>query len=255
MQVELIRGRYLRRYKRFFADVELEDGTVVTAHCANTGSMKTLDNPGVEAWLTPHDNPKRKLPWTLTLLGLPEQAGLALVDTALPNRLVADAISDGRVPELSGYAQLRREVRVGAAGRSRMDLLLEEHGTDPRPCFIEVKNNTMASRHAGRGDFPDSRTERGQKHLRELMELAETGARVVQFFVLGRTDCHEAGVAEEIDPDYARILVEAMALGVEVLVYRVDLSPREIRLSQRCPFIAPGSPSPSSAPASSKHPS
>jgi len=229
----LIHATFLRRYQRFFADVQLDDGTVVVAHVPNTGSMRTLQTTGVDAWLTPAADPQRKLRWTLTLLGTPD-GGLALVDTGLPNRLVAEAVAAGRVPALAGYAALRREAPFGTRG-SRCDLLL----TDPArpPCYVEIKNVTMASASVTtRADFPDSPTERGRKHLAELTDLARSGTRAVQFYVLGRTDRTSVGLAQDIDPAYAAALATAQAAGVEVVCHGVDLSTSSISLTGPVPF-------------------
>jgi sugar fermentation stimulation protein A len=233
---DLVPGTFLRRYKRFFADVRLADGSVVVAHVPNTGSMRTLLNEGSPAWLTPAADSARKLRWTLTLLGTPD-GGMALIDTGLPNRLVADAVAAGRIPELAGYATCRREVAYGTRG-SRCDLWLEDP-TRP-PCVVEIKNVTMAADgKAQRADFPDSPTERGRKHLAELADCARAGQRAVQFYLLGRTDRQEVGIAHEIDPVYAAALRDALAAGVEVLCYSVTLSPGRVALEGRCAFTPP----------------
>ena len=241
MKLELTRGVFLRRYQRFFADVELASGEVVTAHCPNTGSMKTLLNPGVGAWLRWHDNPRRKLPWTLTLLGLPGR-GRVLVDTSLPNRIVEEGIRRGRVRELAGYENLRREVPYGK--RSRIDLLLEDGrgraNGRPRTCHVEIKSNTMASSvESRRSDFPDSPTERGLRHLEELTALARRGQRVVQFYLVGRTDCGRAGFAEEIHPAYAVAAGRAEEAGVEFLAYRAEIRQDRITVGRRCELEPP----------------
>lgn len=232
MRLELTRGTFLRRYKRFFADVEIDGHGTVTAHCPNTGSMKTLLEEGSDAWLRYSDDPKRKLAWTLVLLGVP--GGRALVDTSLPNRVVEEAVHAGLVPALRGYRGLRREVRYG--DRSRIDLLLEdpEDGTG-RPCYVEVKNVTMRSMSLpGRGDFPDAVTERGRKHLHELAEVAERGERAVQLFLLGRTDCTRVGIAEEIDGAYAESLRASRDRGVEVLGLRLAVGDDTLHVDGEC---------------------
>ena len=219
MQQILRPATFVRRYKRFFADARFPDGTEVTAHCPNTGTMKTLLDEGSPAWLRAADDPKRKLQESLVLLGVP--GGVALVDTALPNAIVAEGIEAGALPSLTGYDTIRREVKVGS---SRIDLLLSD-ATDGGPdCYIEVKNVTMASAHVpGRADFPDAVTERGRKHLGELGELVAAGHRAVQLFLLGRTDCASVGVADEIDPKYGETLREVVAAGVEVVVAQLAI--------------------------------
>ncbi|HEX3134761.1 MAG TPA: DNA/RNA nuclease SfsA [Planctomycetota bacterium] len=242
MELDLIRGTFLRRYKRFLADIELPAGTpggqrrLVTVHVPNTGSMKTLLTPGMDAWLRPATDPKRKLPFTLVLLGLPA-GGLAVVDTNLPNRVVADGIAAGEIPELAGYSSCRREVTYGSRS-SRIDLLLESPGRPP--CYVEVKNNTMASQATpGRSDFPDAVTERGRKHLAELSDVARGGGRAVQFYLVDRSDCERSGIAAGIDPAYAIAVHEAIAAGVEILCYRAEISPQVISVGRRCDFDSP----------------
>jgi sugar fermentation stimulation protein A len=232
MHLDLECGQFQRRYKRFFADVERSDGSVVVSHLPNTGSMASLLHDNADAYIRFDGNPKRKLQWTLTLMGT-VNGGLALVDTALPNRIVEEGILRGEVPELSGYEGLRREVRYGEQN-SRIDILLE--GADG-PCYVEVKNCTMASTtHPGRADFPDSRTARGLKHLEEMTTLARNGIRAVQFYLVSRTDCTAFGLASEVDPAYAAAALVAQDAGVEFLSYRVELTPQEVRVGVRCPL-------------------
>ena len=224
----LVKGRLLRRYKRFFADVELIDshpggpvaaldGTppVVVAHCANTGTMKTCADPGSLVWLSWNPDPKRKLQFTWELTELPG-GGLVGVNTSRPNAIVAEAIAAGRIPSLDGYAHLRREAPISR--QSRCDILLDRDGTGKDLCVIEIKNTTLRT-----GDaiaFPDAVTERGLKHLRELSGLAETGVRSVMFFLVNRPDGDVFRAAREIDPTYAGALREAIARGVEVMAWR-----------------------------------
>ena len=213
MQQVLRPATFLRRYKRFFADAQFPDGSEVTAHRPNTGTMRTLLEEGSPAWLRAANDPKRKLQESLVLLGVKD--GVALVDTALPNAIVAEAIEAEALPSLRGYNTLRREVKVGA---SRIDLLLSD-ATDGGPdCYIEVKNVTMASSTVpARADFPDAVTERGRKHLGELGELVAAGHRAVQLYLLGRTDCASVGVADEIDPKYGETLRTVVEGGVELI--------------------------------------
>lgn len=235
MDLDLVRATFLRRYQRFFADVRLADGQVVQAHVPNTGSMRSLLTPEVDAWLAPARNPARTLRWTLVLLATPD-GGLAVVDTSLPNRLVAEGIADGAIPELAGYPRRRREVPYGTRG-SRIDLLLEGGAGD---CHVEIKNVTLAAEDdPRRADFPDAVTERGRKHLQELADLARQGRRCVQFYLLDRSDRDHLGIADGIDPAYADALQGAMADGVEVLCYRADISPQRIAIGRRCGFRFP----------------
>lgn len=218
----LAEGVLLGRYKRFFADVKLKDGRVVTAHCANSGSMMGVKEPGSKVWLSPNTNPKAKLDWRWELI----EVGGALVgiNTMHPNRIVAEALEQDLIPELSGYAAARREVKYGAG--SRIDLLLE----DPGRCYVEVKNVTLRRRHLAQ--FPDAVTVRGTKHLNELIQMVKEGHRAVMLYLAQRADCQAFSVAADIDPDYARTLEKAIGAGVEVLGYQCALSPREIRLDR-----------------------
>ncbi len=232
---DFVSGLLIRRYKRFLADCRLLDGSLVTAHCPNTGSMKTLLGTNRPVRLTWHDNPRRKLPWTLTLLGVADN-GWALVDTSLPNHIVAEGIRAGVVAGLRGYDTMRREVGYGSR-RSRVDLLLsDEEGRRPS-CYVEVKNVTMASDEERRADFPDARTTRGKKHLLELADMVAAGHRAVMFYLLGRTDRDHVGIASGIDPDYAETLRAVMARGVEVLCHRLVVDGPDLTLGPECPFV------------------
>lgn len=221
-------GRLIRRYKRFLADVLLDSGETVTAHCPNSGSMKGCNLPGSPVYLSVSSNPKRKYPHTWELV---ESDGVwAGINTALPNRIVHEAIAAGEVPELAGYDAIRPEVPYGTG--SRIDLLLT--GQRP-PCYVEVKNVTLME--GGRALFPDAVTTRGQKHLRELMEVVRSGGRGVIFFLVQRGDTASVAPADGIDPEYGRLLRLAVANGVESLAYQAEVSPAEICLCRRLPVI------------------
>ncbi len=229
----LVSGRLLRRYKRFLADVRLTDGTEVTAHCMNPGSMKGLVAPDSPVWLTPHDDPKRKLQWTWQVASEgDERVG---VNTNLPNGLVAAAIEAGAIPSLAGYTSHRREVRYGSE-RSRIDLLAEGHPEDPRPCYIEIKSVTLAV--DGVAMFPDAVTKRGLKHLRELERVVDAGGRAVMFYLIQRGDCARFAPAAHIDPDYAQGVVHARAAGVEALAWSAEISAEAIALASPVGFEA-----------------
>jgi len=219
----LVAGNLLRRYKRFLADVRLADGREVTAHCMNPGSMKGLVAEGSPVWLTPHDDPKRKLQWTWQIATEGEvRVG---VNTGLPNDLVTAAVEAGAVEGLSGYTSHRREVTYGTE-RSRIDLLAEGHPDDPRPCYIEVKSVTLAV--DGVAMFPDAVTKRGLKHLRELERMVAGGDRAVMLYLVQRSDCEAFAPAEHIDPAYAQGLRDAVAAGVEVEVWTAEVSPEGV---------------------------
>ncbi|MDD5295340.1 MAG: DNA/RNA nuclease SfsA [Rhodocyclaceae bacterium] len=232
----LTEGRLLRRYKRFLADVELGDGSVVTAHCANTGSMLGCAEPGSRVWLSLSQNPKRKLAWTWELV---EVAGFPVgIHTGRSNALAREAIEAGLVPELAGYPRIRAEVPYGGADgkRSRIDLLLE---ADHRPpCWVEVKNVTAAVAD-GIALFPDAVTLRGQKHLVEMMDRVAAGERAALFFCVQRDDVREVRPADGIDPEYGRLLRGALAAGVECCALAAAPTPQGIRLCRRLPVVCP----------------
>lgn len=226
----LARGLLLRRYKRFLADIALENGEIITIHCPNTGSMKNCWAEETPCWYSDSGNPKRKYRHTLEITTTPEGA-LAGVNTGRANALVEEAIVAGVVRELQGYASLRREVKYGEEN-SRIDLLLSgEQGE----CYVEVKNVTLAE--GARGLFPDAVSARGAKHLRELQKLSEAGVRAVLFYCVQHSQIASVEAAREIDPTYAAALDEALAAGVEVIAYRAQLGGEEIRLTDAIPFV------------------
>jgi sugar fermentation stimulation protein A len=208
----LVPGTLVKRYQRFFADVRLADGTVVTAHCPNTGSMKSCWKEGDAVYLTHDPRPERKLAYTWELTAT--EGGFIGVNTARPNLVVEFALTSGWVPELSGFSAIKREVKYGTEN-SRIDLLLDVGG---RPTYVEVKNTTLLE--GDRVLFPDSVTERGQKHLRELIGVVAQGHRGVIFFFVNRPEGKTFSPADAIDPEYGKILREAHAKGVELLAYR-----------------------------------
>ncbi|MBK8322904.1 MAG: DNA/RNA nuclease SfsA [Betaproteobacteria bacterium] len=229
----LVEGRLVKRYKRFLADVELEGGGAITAACPNTGSMMGCCEPGSRVWLSESDSPTRKYRHTWEIVESARE--LVGINTGLPNRLVREAIETGVIAGLSGYGSIRPEVAFGEE-RSRIDLLLEDAA---RPaCYVEVKNVTAAV--TGRvALFPDAVSERGAKHLRELMRLKGQGLRAVLVFCVQRGDVDEVRPADAIDPVYGRTLREAIAAGVEVMAWRAKVSTRDIAidtsLAVRCP--------------------
>jgi sugar fermentation stimulation protein A len=231
-RAKLVEGRLIRRYKRFLADIQLPSG-VITAACPNTGSLMGCCEPGSRVWLSESDRVTRKYRHTWELV----EVGKVIVgiNTGLPNYLVAEAIGEGTIAELTGYPSVRREVAFGEEA-SRVDLLLES--PERAPCYVEVKNVTAAAS-AGVALFPDCVSERGSKHLRELIRLKARGMRPVQIYCVQRADVNEVRPADGIDYEYGQTLREAIAAGVEVLAYRAEVSASEIRIAQRIPVVCP----------------
>ncbi|WP_020401225.1 DNA/RNA nuclease SfsA [Kordiimonas gwangyangensis] len=222
----LTEGRLIKRYKRFLADVELPSGEVVVAHCANSGSMLGCKDPGSRVLLSPNRNPKAKLDWRWEMIEV--DGSLVGINTSHPNAVVADAIENGAIPELTGFNSLRREVKYGV--NSRIDILL----ADPGLCYVEVKNVTLKV--GAQAQFPDAVTTRGAKHLRELIDMVAEGHRAVMFYLVQRSDCESFTPAAHIDPTYAAGLREAAEKGVELLCYTCDLTPEKIEIAGTLPI-------------------
>jgi len=217
----LLPATLVKRYKRFLADVVLPSGETVTVHCANPGSMIGLAAPGARVWLSKSANPKRKLAhsWELIEVDFGTGAELVGINTAHPNALAVEAIAAGAVPELAGYAGLRREVKYGR--NSRVDILLE-HPQRP-PCYVEIKNVHLMRR-AGLAEFPDAVTKRGAKHLGELADMVAQGHRAVMLFLIQIGSAQRFALARDIDPGYGRAFDAARAAGVEAIAYRCGIS-------------------------------
>lgn len=222
----LVSGTLLRREKRFLAYVRLDDGREVVAHTNNSGSMKGVSEPGRVVWLSPADNPKRKLKWTWEVVHAGPLDVPVGVNTLLPNRLVEEAIAGGLIPELRGYDSIRREVKYGAEG-SRIDLLLSG---DSGRCWVEVKNATLVE--GDRVLFPDAVTARGLKHLRELQLMVAEGDRAALVFTVQRSDARVFSPADAIDPAYGEELRRAAASGVELFAYQADVTREAIVLAR-----------------------
>ncbi len=225
----LLRGRLVKRYKRFLADVVLDSGETVTTTCPNTGSMIGLLTPGAVVWLSESDSPTRKYKhtWELVEAQFGEHREVVGINTNHPNKLVTEAIEAGRIKELKGYDNLRREVKYGR--NSRIDILLEDE--TKAPCYVEIKNVHMM-RTLGRAEFPDSVTERGAKHLAEMSDMVAAGHRAVMLYLIQMSSPTSFELARDIDPTYAQAFEKARAAGVEAIAYRCRVTPEEIAVDK-----------------------
>ncbi|TCP40601.1 DNA/RNA nuclease SfsA [Rhodovulum marinum] len=233
-QSPLVRGRLIRRYNRFLADVTLDSGQAVTAHCPNPGSMMGLKEPGLRVWLEPNDDPRKKLRYGWRLAELPG-GHWAGIDAGLPNRVVREALEAARVAEFAAYGQVRAEVKYGE--RSRVDFLLTGAGLPD--AYVEVKNVHL--RRAGDwAEFPDSVTARGAKHMAELARMAQAGHRAAVLYLVQRSDCARFRLAADIDPAYAQAARAAAAAGVEMLCYGTAIDTGGVTLAAPLPVdLAP----------------
>jgi sugar fermentation stimulation protein A len=227
-QIPLLRGHLVKRYKRFLADMELEEGAFITAHCPNSGAMQGLVEPGTPVWVSRAENPSRKLPYTWQIV---EVNGIYVgVNTSNPNHLVEEAIQAGILKELQGFESLRREVPYGK--NSRIDILL----SDPsKPLtYVEVKNVHL--KRGERAAFPSSVTTRGAKHMSELSMMVDQGHHAYVVYVVQRKDCDGFEIASDIDPVYGKETLKALENGVQALVYACDVNPNGITLTHRIKF-------------------
>ncbi|RXJ78678.1 DNA/RNA nuclease SfsA [Arcobacter sp. F155] len=221
---ELIHGKLIKRYKRFLADITLDNGEEITAHVPNSGAMTSCIEDNCDVWVTFHDNPKRKLKYTLELTKMGEN--LICTNTGVANKIAIEAIENGTIKELQGYDNLKPEQKYGNQN-SRIDILLWNNDSDKK-CFVEIKSvslnlgETLA--------FPDAKTTRGQKHLEELRDMVKEGHRAVMLYVIQRTDNLPFRIAHEIDKKYNENFEEVTSNGVEVLVYQSDINLEEINI-------------------------
>jgi len=229
----LIPATLVKRYKRFLADVVLPSGETITVHCANPGSMIGLNGPGARVWLSKSSNPSRKLghSWELIEVDLGSGPELVGINTTHPNALAGEAIAAGVIPELVGYASIRREVKYGNG--SRVDFLLE-HPARP-PCYVEIKNVHLMRR-AGLAEFPDAVTKRGTKHLQELSAMVTAGARAVMLFLVQIGSARSFALARDIDPAYGRAYDMARSAGVEAIARRCRLTGDGIEVADAIPI-------------------
>jgi sugar fermentation stimulation protein A len=233
---ELIQGTLIKRYKRFLADVTLLDGKEITVHCPNTGAMTGCAEPGYTVWLSQSDNPKRKYPHTWELVETTE-GHLACIHSVKANALVKEAIVNGVVKELQGYDTINSEVKYGEEN-SRIDLLLKN---SDHSCYVEVKSVTLLKggkgRSQGLGIFPDAVSDRGRKHLRELIAMKQQGHRAVLFFCVQHSGIDLVAPADSIDKNYGDTFREALNAGVEVIAYRADVSVDAMSLAVALPVL------------------
>lgn len=222
----LTHGYLIKRYKRFLADVKLDDGTIVTAHCTNSGSMKSCLEEGAEVYLTRYNDPKRRTQYTWEMIKINGQ--WVGINTSNPNALVYEAVKNRSIQGLDTYTRVWREVKFE---ESRLDVLAEN---DTERCAIEVKNVTMKVGSAAL--FPDAVTERGLKHLGTLMRLKSEGLRAVMVYIVQRTDVDVFGPATDIDPAYAQGLAKAVEAGVEVFALQAKVTPTGIHIVNRLPY-------------------
>jgi len=229
---KVFEGIFLKRYKRFFADVFLDNGTTITAHTPNTGSMKGLCESGNRCLVSYKPSPSRKLHYTLEALQI-ENSWVGC-NTSHPNQLIYHAIKNNQIDELTGYHEINREVPYGQNKRSRIDLYLSNHQSLPN-AFVEIKNVTL--KEGNLALFPDAVTSRGLKHLLELKEQVSNGFRSVLVFVIQRTDCIAFAPADNIDPEYSKALRSAQPAGVEILCLTAQISSLGLQLSHSVPLL------------------
>jgi sugar fermentation stimulation protein A len=227
----LTRGKLIKRYKRFLADVLLDTGETITAACPNTGSMLGLNEPGNTVWLSRSESPTRKYPHTWEMVEIPV-AGFVGINTAHPNYIVAEAIAAKKISALNGYHSMRSEVKYGQ--NSRVDILLEDASRPP--CFVEVKN-VHFFRKPGLAEFPDCVTERGTKHLVELSNMVKAGARAVMVYLIQCDKPDRFALADDKDPTYFREFGKARHVGVEALALTCHLSTSEIIYDKEIPIV------------------
>ncbi len=225
---ELIPGTLIKRYKRFLADIRLETGETIVAHCPNSGRMTGCSQPGRPVYISRQDAPKRKLKFTWEMIHMPDS--LVGINTQVPNRLVYHAAKAGAIAPLTGYDTVQREVRTG--DHTRLDLMLRSNRG--KVCYVEIKNSTLVENRTA--FFPDAVTNRGKNHLVELQKLVGAGNRCVMFFLVQRMDADRFMPADHIDPAYGRELRSAVNNGVEIVVYDAHMDLETIRLRNRLPW-------------------
>ena len=231
-QTPLVPATLIRRYKRFLADCRLDDGREITAHCANPGSMMGLAEPGTKIWLEPNDDPKKKLKFSWRLVDH-KNGHFTGVDTAVPNRVLGDALRGQQIAALDAYDNIRAEMKYGT--KSRIDYFLTQEGLPD--FYLEIKSVTL-SRQPGLAEFPDSVTARGTKHLRELQQMVSKGHRAAMLYLVQRTDCMTFDLARDIDPTYAVAFDAARRAGVEIYCYGTQITPQDVKMGCTIKILA-----------------
>ena len=226
----LIKAKFIKRYKRFFSDHILENGQVVTAHCPNTGAMTGVAKEGITSWLSESNDPKRKLKWTWELTQ--ENDIIVGVNTHNPNKIIQEAINNKKIKELLNYKILKREVKYGV--NSKIDIFLQDE--NKVNCYVEIKNVHL-SREKGLAEFPDGITSRGTKHLKELANVAKDGDRAVMLYLIQRNDCNYFKIAEDIDIEYGKAFIDALNAGVEVICIDTILNISEINIGKKIKLL------------------
>ena len=229
-QSNLVSGRLVKRYKRFFADVELSNGRIVTAHCPNTGSMLGLAKHGVKVWLEPNEDPRKKLKYSWKLVDH-ENGHFTGVDTSIANKIVYEALLQRKILEVLDYDIILREQKYGA--NSRVDFLLRNGS---KTCYLEVKSVTLC-RQKKIAEFPDTVTSRGAKHLKELSKTVSTNTRAIVLYLVQRSDCNYFKIADDLDQTYLNETILSKNSGVEFVSYRVNFLSNGIELGYKLELI------------------
>jgi len=226
----LIKAKFVKRYKRFFSDHILENGQLVTAHCPNTGAMTGVAKEGITSWLSESNDPKRKLKWTWELTQ--ENNTIVGVNTHNPNKIIQEAINNNEIKQLLNYKNLKREVKYGV--NSKIDIFLQDDNKSD--CYVEIKNVHL-SRKKGVAEFPDGITSRGTKHLKELANVAQDGGRAVMLYLIQRNDCNYFKIAEDIDVEYGKAFIDALNAGVEVICLDTILNTNGINIGKNIKLL------------------
>ena len=224
---KLISGEFVKRYKRFFVDVKINN-KIITAHCPNTGSMMGLLSANNKVWLSKSENPERKLKYTLQIIE--NKKSMVGVNTHLTNKIVLEALEKNSIKELKNLDNIKSEVKFGK--NTRFDFLISKNN---KKIFVEVKNVTL-SRKKGVAEFPDAVTARGLKHINELINASKRGFETYLLFLIQRNDCNQFKIAQDIDPDYYKLLTEAAKKKLNIICYDCKFSPKGIKLNKNIKF-------------------